>query len=714
MALKLTESFITTSVPGSYNETLVKSDPVGVASSGIIAIIGEANGGDDYNSDDIKQNFFGPSQVDQVIRKYVSGPIVDAMRMLAAPSADANITGAPTRVYILKTNNSTKASSSIPSYGSVSAKVAGVDGNKNRYEITEVNEEIAPELSGDTISNFAALAGVEFAIRVNGGAVTALDVFTGLPADYDDISEVVALIDAALPSGISCVAGDAADSVKLIMDADALAHEKGFGKSFELIEVTPSGLAALGLEEGIYSSAIEPSVQIDVRRSDINLNESFSASADIAMTVGYEGTTATLTISATSLTTSVTGGAGANLNISLSQYKTIQDLAESIDSQPGYSAQALSGSTQLSPSSLDKVTAIGACSSSEEMPARIKKSIHNVQQALISSQAINLNITATKGLPAETSSAVFLSGGAKGATSAADIVNAIDKLEGVNINFVVPLFSRNSSEDIAEGLTDSGSSYTISAINAVVRNHCLKMSTTKRKKNRTAYLSFWGNYSQAKQEASSISQYRMSLVFQRASQVNGAGEIQTFLPWMAAVNAAGMQAAGFYRSIVNKFANIISFVDPEGYDSGNIDDQDDALNSGLLPLTQDIAGNKWLSDQTSYLLDQNFVYNSSQLTYASDLLSIDLTASLQRAFTGLSLADVDESTIIGFVVSKSDSYKKQKLIAASDDAPAGFKNLKVRIRGAVASLSIEYKPSGSIYFLPVTINLSEIIRENQA
>jgi hypothetical protein len=712
MAQTLTTSFIQVSVPGSYAETLIKSDPVGVAASGVIAIIGEADGGDDHTLEDVKQNFFGPSQVDRVTQKYVSGNIVDAMRMLSAPSADADITGAPTRIYILKTNTSTKASALVEdNYGTIRARVAGAAGNRNRYEVTQTQEEIAPELSGNTISNFAALAGVEFGVRLNGGAVTSLDVFTGLPDDYDTIAEVIALIDADLPAGMSCVAGSAPDSIKIMVDPDALAHEKGWGKSFELVEITAGGLAALGLEEGIFTSAAEPRVQIDVRRSDINLNESFSVAAELALTVGYEGTTATMTITAETLSTSVTGGAGANLNIQLSQYQTIKDLADFIAAQPGYSAQALVGSTTLSPSALDKVTAIGICSSSSEMAGRVKKSVFNVQRIVNTSVAVQIEISAVEGLPAETATGIFLAGGAKGSTSAANIVAALDKLEGINVNFVVPLFSRNSSEDIAEGMTESASSYSISAINAAVRNHCLKMSTAKAKKNRTAYLSLWGAYQDAKSEASTVSNARMSLSFQKVSQVDAQGEIKVFMPWMAAVNAAGMQAAGFYRSILNKFANIISYVDPAGYDSNNLDDQEDALLAGLLPLTQDISGSKWLSDQTTYTLDQNFVLNSSQLMYVSDLLSLDMTGSLERAFVGKSLADVDASTVFGFVVSKADAYKGQKLISASSDAPAGFKNLKVNINGPVVQVAIEFKPSNSIYFLPITITLSQISSE---
>lgn len=715
MPARLSTSFVNTVVPGPYPEVIVQSNPVGVAASGVIAIIGEADGGDHFSAEDLKNNFFGPTQIDAVTQKYVSGNIVDAMRMLASPSADADITGAPTRVLILKTNVSSTASSALAaSYGTVSAKVSGLDGNKYKYEITQIDDEIAPEVSGDTIANFAALAGVEFNVRLNGGAEVSIDVFTGAPGDYDTISEVVALIDAALPAGMSCVAGDAADSVKILVDADALAHQKGWGKSFELIEVTAGGLTALGLDEGLYTSAVEPRTQIEVKRSDINLNESFTANANIAMTLGYEGTTATVTITPSTLTTSVTGGAGGNLLVNLADYTTIGNLVDFINSQPGYSAQAQVGSVTLPPSTLDQVAAIGICSSSDEQAGRIKKTVHNVNQAFAQSRAVEIEIDAVAGLPNETATAVFLSGGAKGSTTAASIVNAIDALEGLNVNFVVPLFSRDASEDIADGLTESSSTYTISAVNAAVRNHCLKMSTTRVKKHRSAYVSFWGTYNQAKAEASAVSHYRMTVAFQQVSQVDAFGEIRIYMPWMAAVNAAGMQAAGFYKSIMNKSANVISFVNPEGYDSENIDSQEDSLSAGLLPLVQDIGANKWLADYTSHLTDGNFVYTSSQLVYVSDLLTLDFSASIHRAFTGKSLADADASTIIGFAVSKADQYKRQKLIIYSDDAPQGFKNLKVNIRGAITEISIEFKPSEKIIFEPITITLSQSTQSAEA
>ena len=63
------------------------------------------------------------------------------------------------------------------------------------------------------------------------------------------------------------------------------------------------------------------------------------------------------------------------------------------------------------------------------------------------------------------------------------------------------------------------------------------------------------------------------------------------MPWYASCIAAGMQAGGFYKSICNHLANIVSFQNPAGYDSGDPADVSDAILAGLLVLTQNTSGN---------------------------------------------------------------------------------------------------------------------------
>ncbi|NJO48129.1 MAG: hypothetical protein HC840_00270 [Leptolyngbyaceae cyanobacterium RM2_2_4] len=712
MAQRVVTSFVNTNIPGAYPNVTVKSNPVGLGASGITVIIGEADGGDSYQNVVLKNNSFTPDQLDRVSQQYVSGQIVDAFRAFSAPSSDADIAGSANRIYIVKTNSSTKASAIVDTdYGILRDQNFGKDGNKYKYQITSIAAEATPEVSGGTIPAFgAALNGAEFQIRLNGLASTTVTL-SATAGDHADLATLIIELNSLLPAGITASAGAAANSLKLKINTDATANRKGWGKSFELID-NAADLASLGLAAGLSVSAQEPGVEVAISRPDIGLSENLDVNSDIALFVGYEGTTATMTINAakTLLTATVTGGSGANLSVDMTQYRTIADLASYIASQTGYSAIASAAAQQQPPSALDSVTAIGiASTAAATRPGRVKSAAANFARVLATSRALEFVPTATAGIPATMANAVFLSGGARGATLAADIVNALNQLAGIQVNIVIPLFSQDATADIADGTTDSGSTYTISAINAAVKSHCIQYSTPKLKKNRICVLSYWNDsYTDAKEVAQGLANFRCSLTIQKVSQVDSTGNIQEFLPWYAACVAAGMQAGGFYKSITNKFANVISFVDPQGLDSGSPSDVEDALDAGLLILTQDTAGNRWVSDQTTYGFDTNFVYNSIQATYCSDILALDLADAFQKAFVGKSLADVDAATAKSFLAQKMDGYKKIKLIAASDDAPLGYKNDKISISGPQMDIQVEVKLATAIYFIPISLSFSQV------
>lgn len=714
MAQRLTTSFVNTNTPGAYPSVTVKSTPVGISSTGDIVIIGEAEGGADYTEEVLKDNFFTPTQLTRVRAKYLRGPIVDAMAALVSPSNDTNIQGSISKVYIVKTNGGSKAEADMPAspsgvYGALKDKNFGVDGNKYFFKVTQVESEIAPSITGNSLAPFTAVNfdGLSFSVRLNGGSVITPPITLGT-GTHASLADLALEIDGLLPAGMSCTAVPASASLAISIVSDLNANGKGFGKSFELIDSTAGNLAVLGFDEELVVSSQEPEVQVTINRQDTNTNESFLIEAQVALSVGYDGTSATLSISGGNLTTTVVGGSGSSLSIVLSEFATMSDLAAFINSQEGYSASSVSSSNNLSPLKLDEVSAIGIATSGGFEAGRIKRSVHNFKTKIAESSVLDFEASATKGLPAEMAASQFLAGGLKGATTAADIANSIPALEGIKVNFVIPLFSRNHQEDIADGLTDSASTYTIDAINALVKSHVLAMSTPKMKRNRIAMLSKQASYSAVKAAAASLTNFRATMFFQPSSQVNSIGNVTEYQPWHTACIAAGMQSAGFYKSLTNKFANVISFKDPTGFDSGNPGDVEDAIDAGLFFMQQETAGNKWVVDQTTYGFDTNFVYNSLQAVYMADVLAIQLSDSLQKFIVGQSLADVTSAGVVAFISKKMEEYRKLKIIGASDDAPLGYKNVVVTINGPIAEVKLEAKLATAILFIPIELELSQI------
>ena len=721
MAQRLVTTNVNTVIPGAYPTTTVRSTPTGVGATGDVLIIGEAAGGEDFTAEaNLKENFFFSNQLSRITAKYLRGPVVDAARALVSPSNDTDIQGASGRIGVIKTNQGTKANRDVPAvpsgtYGELRDKNFGSDGNKYAYRITDVEDELGPMIQGDelTIGDGSIFNGLSFDVRNNGLAETTITLSAN-ETDHDTITKLADEIDGQLPSGLECVPADGVDAIVIRAEIDADAKANGWGKSFELIDSTPGDLATLGLDAQLVVSSQEPIVELSITRTDTNVEETLDAEAEIALRIGYQGTTATIEISGGQLTTTVTGGTGNDLSIDLSEYTTLGDLAEFIDSQDGYTASAVEASLFSRTDILDEVSGIGIASTEEDLtPGRIKRAKRNFENAAALSLVLDFEAQAEAGLPAATGRR-FLAGGSRGATTGATIIAALDAIRALDANFVVPLFSRDASEDIAEGSTDSASTYTIDAINFATKSHVLAMSTTKKKKHRIALLSKWATYSEQKSHAKVLGSFRTILMSQRTSQVDGAGTVVSHLPWHTACIAAGMQSAGFYRSLTHKYANVVSVEDPSGFDSGDIGDLEDAIESGLMVLETDDAGIRWVVDQTTYGFDDNFVYNSLQAVYMADVLALSLADSMERRFVGKSLADVDVATALSFVDQIMRQFRTLKIITGSDDAPLGYRGVNISIEGPVMSLSLEVKLATAILFIPIDVEISRVERSGEA
>ena len=118
-------------------------------------------------ADDIRQNFFSPQQFADVVDKYKSGPIVDAFRLLISPSNDARVQNGAQKIYIYKSNLSTKASGILPTaYGTVYSANYGFSENTVNFQVTDAQSEVKPILPA--ITWITEKVSGSMGIRVNG------------------------------------------------------------------------------------------------------------------------------------------------------------------------------------------------------------------------------------------------------------------------------------------------------------------------------------------------------------------------------------------------------------------------------------------------------------------------------------------------------------------------------------------------------------------
>ena len=74
---------------------------------------------------------------------------------------------------------------------------------------------------------------------------------------------------------------------------------------------------------------------------------------------------------------------------------------------------------------------------------------------------------------------------------------------------------------------------------------------------------------------------------------------------------------------------------------------EDALKSGILFLERvETGGFRWVSDQTTYAVDNNFVFNSIQAVYVSDLMALTLIQTFDRLVVGKSVAQISAAAAL--------------------------------------------------------------------
>lgn len=534
---------------------------------------------------------------------------------------------------------------------------------------------------------------------------------------------------------------DAHAPVTIAMDAAFMAPAiDGYGKSLEISNSATGGAfsdSCYNLTNGVPvqcawnskvgAGVVVPSIAETIRTLNVNrqsdgASEEWTVGGDIVINVGiYHGTAsaATMTISDTALTTTITGATAYNLSLNLRDFKTVGDLVAYINSQTYYTATVGSGFyNQMllnvdSKCILDHGTFNIWAVNDGAMPGRIKMDAYAFEKELADSSAlVELASRPAAGLPIVTAVS-YLSAGARGGSTNTSVGGAIDACERIRGNFLVTLFSRNYIDDAAEGLTDATSTYTIDAINAYAKSHVLKMSTVKRRRNRQAFVSKNGTFTEAKAAANILASHRVAMTFQDSRNVNSAGELIQFQSWLLAVQAAAMQAAGFYRSILFKKINTSGVLMADNtFDDAFDPDLEDAVRNGLLVAqAADDSGFKWNSDQTTYGTDDNFVWNSIQAVYAADTVALTLAQRMERNYVGQSLADVSASAAMTFLKGIMSDLKRLKLIASSDDAVLGFKNAKIKIAGNVMTIDLEIKLATTLVFIPITFMVTQVTQE---
>lgn len=724
MAINVSFNGATIFKPGAYSK--VDIDLGGgfpLSPTGIVAIFGEADAGTPGDKElDIKNNVYSPEQIPQIRAKYRSGPLVDAASFLFAPATDGAIPSGAQAVYIYKTNESEQASLDLAnSYGTVKAREWGVGGNLVTYKNVILDETPAQQVGTVTVLAAAVDTGLGDVLNmaINGAAPVSYTI-----AASANRAALLANLNAAFPGLI--FSANAQNKIVVTQDTGTDLHRNGWGRSFEIL--AGSGNADFGFIVGLQTPAMEPNATITVSQTRDQINEEETLGGNVVLEIGFNSSddlasSAEVDVNASTIVLTVAGGADAGIiTLDKSAYVTLNDLVNGINAMnTGWSASVPSTLYgQLLTERLDEAQNVGALSEAGLKPARLKKDASDVQQYFENSSIASISDQSEVGLPDAAATVldggIALSGGSKGATSTSAIIDALDSFTKFRVNSVVPLFSRDATSDIADGLTDSGSTYTILGIHQAVKTHLSLMATTKKKSERQGYMSLKDSYDNCKIRAGLLADPREQLMIQDIRQIDAAGVVKWFQPWALACLMAGSRGgAPIGTPLTFKFLNasglrqtaqplstpeedIVVDFDPDTM-------YEDAIQSGITFLeAPQTGGFRVVVDNTTYGKDGNWVYNRGNVLYAADVLAYDFRNQLENIYVGVKNT-VKATEVKSVCESILATFLAQGITVSTPDAPNGFKNLVVNIDGNTIRVSVIVKLVEGIDFVLAEITL---------
>jgi hypothetical protein len=298
-----------------------------------------------------------------------------------------------------------------------------------------------------------------------------------------------------VPSGLTFTVGgatDAAATLSITRSAASNPHREGYGRNFELLSGSLLGVGAgkVNILAGLVVASQEDQAVLTIQNTRDLITEIATVGSNVVLKVGrLGGTSPQVQITATQI--KLMDNSLAEYTLNKADFDTVQQVADFITASTGGNWMATVGNVlfgQYSPNVLDQVAGVGAWASvldSTHLPAQIKKDASEATDFFAASTNVSLTAGANAvcGLP-DSLATTYLAGGALGLTNTAAIVDALAAFQKVRVNAVVPLFSRDSTEDITDQQTDSGSSYTVAGIHQAVKTHCSLMRTTKARSER--------------------------------------------------------------------------------------------------------------------------------------------------------------------------------------------------------------------------------------
>lgn len=392
------------------------------------------------------------------------------------------------------------------------------------------------------------------------------------------------------------------------------------------------------------------------------------------------GSAATLTIDATTFSTSVTGDTDSNLSITLAEYGDLGSLINYINSQANYTC-TLTGQSDEKTTVFDAVTAQDIKTSAYSCVGIVEALI----RAINSTEAATATLTtgATRTVISNMANYKYLSGGTVSNATTQDWTDALEKLEDYDVNCLVIM---------------SGSE----TIHLLVEDHVKRMNSVKVKRYRQA---IFGSGSATNTKAlrikeikslnSAYIEYCVS-PFKRYDYINNEVPTADWDPFYLAPLIAGLRYANpVGMDIIFKYLNVLSTPEIKKKD------QEDYASAGAVIIQKTVNVNNITQFEVKV---DNTTYQGSQVTRTNPAVVYEINAftkDFEEAITEevRKLDTVADSIIIAkiqnWILTERFPYYRDSLKWITD-GPNGQK----------AFSNVTFSQNGEVFEVSATLTMS--------
>lgn len=706
MSIKRTFNGATIIKPGAFTKLIVENlTGFPLQPTGTVGIIGEAVGGEPGVLDILSKEGIQSAKA-----RYKSGPIADALELLANPSRDPRIANGASKIVVFKTNNGTRsgrilANNAVSPISMLDLKSKNYGADENQLSVAISQGAILDanaKLLGTVVGPYTVALTDTLKLFINGTLYT----YTSGVVGSQTAVALVADLNTALRWAPSkpVIASVVAGKVCVEIDAVALPLAALDYGSVE-VDVTCTLDTILGItgeNRGVKGSRILLFEKGTLTEASLELG----GVPQISVVHIGAGVTCTLTLQKVSgeiKLTSVSSVPAENLNIVLQDVEgrnkfTLKSLVDSINATGFYSAAVLGPNPMLNADKLDYYNAVEI----KNVAANLNKDILDIVDYLntFSTLASATRLDNVYGALKLIVSPVFFSAGTDGVSANSDFANGFEAFKEERINCVVPLISTNVG------------ALTIDSINALAAAHAAYGWSTIGKSERQIFGSFLGSKTAFKDAAKKLNSGYFTLVGQDVRVLDKNSNLNWLDPWAFACVLAGLRAgAEVGEPLTSKVINVNNIRVRDGSWNPRKDFAEMIEAGCTFAEPMDAGGFRVVVGNTTYVTDGSFVFNRESVVQAAGFVAYDLRLNLDAAFTGNKARTGTAEAIANFIKNRMSTYLAADIIVGDDlNEGLGYnaKSLSVRVEGNSAIINVSITPVQGIDFILATIFLADI------